>query len=96
MRGSGAKYALPRSTSLSPSKIRQYRFPRAGTGTDRGYSFLLSGDNDGTVRVEETRLEGAKDFLVVPRLHTFIMNAREVIDAAIRFLETGRFRAEPA
>lgn len=64
-----------------------------GTGGPRGYSLYLDGDNDGTVRVEETRLEGAKDFLLVPHLHTFIMNARAVIDATIRFLETGRFRA---
>ncbi len=72
---------------------REFGIIAGGTGTDRGYSFFLSGDNDGTVSVEETRLEGAKDFLLVPRLHTFIMNGREVIDATIAFLETGRFRA---
>jgi len=74
---------------------REFGIIAGGTGTARGFSPFLAGDNDGTVLVEETRLEGAKDFLLVPLRHTFIMNGRQVIEATIRFLETGRFSVIP-
>ncbi len=74
---------------------REFGIIAGGTPDGRGYSPFLEGDNDGTVRVEETRLDGAADFLLVHQRHTFIMNGRETIAATIRFLETGRFR-DPA
>jgi pimeloyl-ACP methyl ester carboxylesterase len=52
---------------------------------------LLPGESDGTVAVDETRLDGMDDFLTVPRGHTFIMNSRRVLTHALRFLERGRF-----
>jgi len=54
-------------------------------------SRLIPGPNDGKVAVARTRLEGMRDFLVVERSHPFAMRAPEVIAAAFRFLETGRF-----
>ncbi|MCC6807148.1 MAG: alpha/beta fold hydrolase [Deltaproteobacteria bacterium] len=63
-----------------------------GTGTAHGYSARLLGDNDGRVRVDETKLDGMSDFLLVPRRHTFIMHAPEVIEAALRFLESGQLK----
>lgn len=66
-----------------------------GCGGSQGYNPLLAGDDDGVVAVSETRLEGAADFLVVPEIHTFIANHPATIDAVLRFLETGRFRAAP-
>lgn len=54
-------------------------------------SRLLSGDSDGKVTLEETRLEGMADFLTVPRGHTFIMNDPRVIDQAIHFFRNGKF-----
>ncbi len=47
--------------------------------------------HDGKVTVAEARLEGMTDFLVVPRGHTFPMNAPEVMDATVHFLRRGRF-----
>ena len=58
------------------------------------FSLLVGGENDGTVSVESSRLRGMKDFLVVPRTHTFIMNSPSVLDQVIVFLEEGRFRRE--
>lgn len=40
--------------------------------------------NDGLVTVEETRLEGARH-VVVPALHTFLMNRRDVTEEILRF-----------
>jgi len=56
-----------------------------------GYNPLLSGDNDGKVRVEEARLEGAQDFGVVAARHPFIMAQDHVLDEVVRFLRTGAF-----
>ena len=65
-----------------------------GTGGERGMNPLLPGDNDGVVLVQNARLEGAADFLLVERGHTFIMNAPEVLEATVNFLRLGRFGAE--
>ncbi|MCX7018789.1 MAG: alpha/beta hydrolase [Candidatus Sumerlaeota bacterium] len=62
-----------------------------GRGGSRGKNPFLPGDNDGTVTVESTRLEGAADFLLVPYSHTIIHMMPRTIRAAIKFIETGRF-----
>ena len=65
-----------------------------GKGDDRGYSALLEGDDDAVVRVAETRLEGADDFLLVPVRHAAMMRSVTVQRATVAFLKTGRF-ADP-
>jgi hypothetical protein len=62
-----------------------------GKNDDRGWNPFLVGDDDGVVTVEETRLPGATDFLLVERAHTFIMRAPEVVEATRNFLLTGIF-----
>jgi pimeloyl-ACP methyl ester carboxylesterase len=47
--------------------------------------------NDGTVAVDETRLDGAADHVVLPVSHTGLLVATEVVDATVRFLNSGRF-----
>ena len=64
-----------------------------GRGDERGFNPLLPGDNDMTVTVEETRLDGADDFLLVPAVHTFIMVHPSTIEATIHYLGTGRLTA---
>ncbi len=67
-----------------------------GKGDGRGYSTLLEGDDDAVVRVEETRLEGADDFLLVPVSHAAMMKNETVQKATVSFLKTGGFpTAEP-
>jgi pimeloyl-ACP methyl ester carboxylesterase len=69
-----------------------------GKGDDAGYSPLLSGDDDAVVRVAETRLPGARDFLLVPVHHAAMMQDSKVQRATESFLKTGRFAPadEPA
>jgi hypothetical protein len=62
-----------------------------GTGTDAGHSPLLEGDDDFVVSVAETRLPGAADFIVVPTLHTTIMDHAAVREYTLRFLRDGYF-----
>lgn len=62
-----------------------------GTGNDRGINPLLPGDNDGTVTVASTRLEGSKDFVVVPYPHPVIQMMPKTTQLALAFLEHGKF-----
>ena len=62
-----------------------------GKGDDRGYSSFLAGDDDAVVRVEETRLPGAHDFLLLPVHHAAMMKNQGVQQATAAFLTTGRF-----
>lgn len=51
----------------------------------------IDGPNDGAVAVDRARVEGLRDFLVVPRTHTFIMWSTEVMEQVLEFLRHGRF-----
>ena len=64
-----------------------------GTGNAEGYSPMLDGDDDAVVRVEETRLEGADDFVLLPVRHAFMMRDPAVQEATASFLKGGRFGA---
>lgn len=59
----------------------------AGTS---GHRLTFDEPNDGIVSVAGTHLEGMEDYLEVPRIHTFIMNAPEVAEATVEFLRHGR------
>jgi pimeloyl-ACP methyl ester carboxylesterase len=52
---------------------------------------LIAGGTDRTVKMHETRLDGAADSVVVPCGHSFIMMRRDAQDLTVRFLKTGRF-----
>ena len=54
-------------------------------------SAWLGAPNDGKVTVESARLQGMKDFLVVPVSHPFIMRTDYVIGQTIYFLYFGKF-----
>jgi pimeloyl-ACP methyl ester carboxylesterase len=62
-----------------------------GRGDAKGYNPLLPGDDDGTITVDTARLAGASDFLLVPVMHTFIMDDKTVMQCTLRFLEHGYF-----
>jgi pimeloyl-ACP methyl ester carboxylesterase len=52
------------------------------------------GPSDGTVGLEETRLEGAHDRIELPVSHFGMVFSRDVAEAAACFLRTGRFRPQ--
>jgi pimeloyl-ACP methyl ester carboxylesterase len=65
-----------------------------GRNNERGLNPLVRGDDDVIVRVEETRLPGARDFRVVPALHSFMMDDGQVRALARNFFEYGWFETE--
>ena len=54
-------------------------------------SMLIPGDDDGKVSVERAKLQGMKEFLIVPYSHPFIMKRKAVIHEVIHFLRAGSF-----
>ena len=54
----------------------------------------LDTDHDGTVLVEETKLPGAKDHIVLSTSHTGMLISTKVAEQAAWFLREGQFRRE--
>lgn len=66
----------------------------AGTGRIGMGRFIapdLPRPNDGVVTVEETRVPGAADHLVLPVSHTAMLASRRVAEETAHFLRHGRF-----
>jgi triacylglycerol lipase len=55
-------------------------------------SAVLDNPDDGRVSVEDTRLEGMDDFVVVEHSHAFMMRMQIPIELTKTFLKTGRFK----
>jgi pimeloyl-ACP methyl ester carboxylesterase len=51
----------------------------------------FDGDHDGTVAVEETRLPGVSDHVVIESSHSGLLFSAEAIEQTIAFLRSGRF-----
>jgi pimeloyl-ACP methyl ester carboxylesterase len=77
------------------NRMRPVRFSLGVITGDRSFnpvaSWIIPGPDDGKVGVDNARIDGAADFLVVPATHTFIMNRADVAEAVLRFLQYGRF-----
>ena len=57
-------------------------------------SLMIAGPDDGKVSVERTKVEGMKEHLVVHVSHPFLMKDRDVIVAALRFIQSGSFASD--
>lgn len=55
-------------------------------------SCMITGPDDGKVSVENTKVEGMTDHIVLHRTHPMIMKRRDAIDLALRFLDQGTFK----
>jgi hypothetical protein len=65
-----------------------------GKGDNRGYNPLIPGDDDAVITVESTRLAGARDFRVLPVMHTFFMDNKQAQEFTLRFLNDGHFESD--
>ena len=75
----------------------QLTIPSTEFGVIAGQSLgnpFLSSEGDFVVKVEETRLPGAADFMLVRGVHALLMNVPAVQAATVRFLREGYFRTE--
>ena len=62
-----------------------------GLGDDAGGREvgIIAGKYDGKVSVAESQWAGAKEHVVVPAAHTYIMNRKDVGELVVRFLREG-------
>jgi triacylglycerol lipase len=85
--------SLPRALGPAPFELGII------TG-DRSINLILSslipGADDGKVSVENAKLEGMRDFLVMPVSHPFIMKDEAVATQVLHFLRHGRFEHRTA
>jgi len=88
-----AKSPIELQKKLATPKC-QFGIIAGGRGTQDGRNRFLEGDDDLVVRVEETKLVGARDFAVLPVYHGWIMNDPIVREYTLRFLEHGHFVSE--
>jgi hypothetical protein len=88
----GPELALDEAGKV-PAPACRFGIVAAQRGDGGGWNPLLKGEDDGVVTVEETKLEGMEDFLLVRGLHTFVMAKPEVVAAVLQYLETGDFGA---
>ncbi len=64
----------------------------AGTNNHRPFiASRIKEPNDGTVTVNETKVEGMKDFIQLPTTHTFMMWNESVLEQTLHFLNQGQF-----
>lgn len=54
-------------------------------------SWLLSGEDDGVVSVDSTKVENMKDFITVPEKHYYLRASITVLQQAAYFLKHGEF-----
>jgi len=91
--GAAGQQLTPAEVSKIPLIQHPFAIVAGGTGDGEGFNPLLPGDDDGTVALAETRLEGTLDFLVVPAIHAVISSHPDTIRATINFLKHGKFDA---
>ena len=67
-----------------------------GKGDGQGWHDDIPGDDDGTVGVEEAKLAGAGDFVVVPVRHMALLTDQRCLTMTASFLKSGYFSTEAA
>ncbi|OHD68909.1 MAG: hypothetical protein A2W19_11125 [Spirochaetes bacterium RBG_16_49_21] len=87
--GEELQYSLKFRPTLPPPC--EFGIISGGTGTSRGLNPFIPGDNDATVAVSETMMEGMKEHIVIPGQHTMLLFRKRVVDNVISFLGTGKF-----
>jgi pimeloyl-ACP methyl ester carboxylesterase len=69
----------------------QFGIIAGGKKDGGGINPMLSGENDGTITRQTTRLAGAYDFAAVGSMHSFIINDAKALEYTLRFLQKGHF-----
>ena len=59
---------------------------------DNWMSEIIPGVDDGKVSVENAKVEGMSDFIILPYTHISIMKQDEVISQTLHYLREGKFK----
>jgi len=90
-----AGYQLGKGPESLPLRLGVPEFDFAVIAGDRTIdpitSAILDDPDDGKVSVSDTRLEGMRDFVVMPVSHAMIMQDRDVIRLVMNYLSRGSF-----
>ena len=90
-----AGYQLGKGPESLPLRLGVPEFDFAVIAGDRTIdpitSAILDDPDDGKVSVSDTRLEGMRDFVVMPVSHAMIMQDRDVISLVMNYLARGSF-----
>jgi len=92
--GDGGEQLGPRFHEIKDRLVTpdcEFGIIAGGKGDANGWHKDIPGDDDGTVGVEETKIAGAADFVVVPMRHTFLIHDAGVQKMVCSFLEHGYF-----
>ncbi|MEX2187420.1 MAG: hypothetical protein WD875_11520 [Pirellulales bacterium] len=65
-----------------------------GKGTEKVRNPLIDGDDDYMLAVDETKLDGARDFVVLPVTHASIKRDPTALEYTLRFLQHGYFKTD--
>lgn len=84
--GASALDARASKTTQVPRLEVPYRIIAGTTRAGSGCNPMLEGDDDGIIRVEETRLSPGDEILTVASCHTLISNNTKTIAAVVTFL----------
>ncbi len=82
----------PRAAKSIPTLNYPFAIIAGGKGDEVGFNPLLSGDDDGVVRVSETALMYAQAHLLVRANHAMLVGHPQVIKATTQFLKHGMIR----
>ncbi|HEY9079264.1 esterase/lipase family protein [Magnetovibrio sp.] len=83
----------PALTDLASPSMQVLAKPPSPFAVIAGRVSVLSGDGDGVVDIEETKLKHMSKHLVVPASHTFIMDHPDVISFSVDFIGAVRKHA---
>lgn len=75
-----------------PTPVCEFGIVAGARGTENGWNPIIPGDDDGTVSLQSAQLPGARDFMTVTSLHSFVTEDAEGIAGVRRFLKHGHFR----
>ena len=90
-----AGYQLGKGDNSVPLALGPVKFELGVIAGNRSIdpitSAILDNPDDGRVSVEDTKVEGMDDFIVVEHSHAFMMRMRRPIELTKTFLQTGSF-----
>ncbi|MBT8143039.1 MAG: alpha/beta hydrolase [Gammaproteobacteria bacterium] len=78
-----------------PSTLPQPSMPFgviAAKHSNSAMSWVLPGDDDGKVTLENMKLESMQDFIVIGNTHSFMMRDADAIRQVLHFLRQGKFK----